>query len=209
MANVYKVCITLTHFGTFEPPLGAPKGPFHEQNKQLSMVIRWPKLTKFGPEYPYWYSGPIWAWWSFKGPKCHIWDYLEPENGLFCSWKGPLGAPRGGPKGPKMGQWYIPCKHWPFDPLCGVWNQIWCHTRLPEGTKEPVGGIGDPSWPPPGPPKPCPDPQTPPKALLTPPLTPLTPPLAPLTTRKCKNAPKWKTAQNWQKWPKMAQKWKL
>ena len=33
-------------------------------------------------------------------------------------------------------------------------------------------------------------------------------PLAPLTTRKCKNAPKWKTAQNWQKWPKMAQKWK-
>ena len=36
MANVYKVCITLTHFGTFEPPLGAPKGPFHEQNKPLS-----------------------------------------------------------------------------------------------------------------------------------------------------------------------------
>ena len=36
MANVYKVCITLTHFGTFEPPLEAPKGPFHEQNKPLS-----------------------------------------------------------------------------------------------------------------------------------------------------------------------------
>ena len=36
MANVYKVCITLTHFGTFEPRLGAPKGPFHEQNKPLS-----------------------------------------------------------------------------------------------------------------------------------------------------------------------------
>ena len=47
-------------------------------------------------------------------------------------------------------------------------------------------------------------PKPPPKPLHRLPLTPLTPPLAPVTTRKCKNAPKWKTAQNWKKGPKMA-----
>ena len=74
MANVYKVCITLTHFWTFEPPWEPPKGRFMSKTSRFQapnsleygllapeMVIRWPKLTKFGPEYPYWYSGPIWA----------------------------------------------------------------------------------------------------------------------------------------------------
>ena len=73
MANVYKVCITLTHFGTFEPPWEPPKGHFMSKTSRFQasnslecgllapeMVIRWPKLTKFGPEYPYWYFGPIW-----------------------------------------------------------------------------------------------------------------------------------------------------
>ena len=76
------------------------------------------------------------------------------------------------------------------------------------GDKRARWGYRRPLLAPPEPPKPCPDPPNPPKPLHRPPLTPLTPPLAPLTTRKCKNAPKWKTAQNWQKWPKMAQKWK-
>ena len=35
MANVYKVCITDPFLDPW-PSLGAPKGPFHEQNKSLS-----------------------------------------------------------------------------------------------------------------------------------------------------------------------------
>ena len=130
-----------------------------------------------------------------------------PYLGLFGAWKRlvllmkrPVGGSQVGPKGPKMGQWYIPCKHWPFDPLCGVWNQIWCHTRLPEGTKEPVGGIGDPSWPPPGPPKPCPDPPN--WSVITPYDVQW-----PKNFNPPKNGPK--TARKWPKMrnrPKMGQK---
>ena len=83
---------------------------------------------------------------------------IRPDSGLFwaskwlvCSRNGPLRASKGDPKGPKIGHWYLLCKHWPVGPLCGVWNQIWCSTRLPEGQKSA------------------------PKGSSRPPLTPLTP----------------------------------
>ena len=56
----------------------------------------------------------------------------------------PFRSHQGGPKGPKMGQWCLPWKHWPIGPLCGVWNPIWCHTRHPDGQKLRCRGQADP-----------------------------------------------------------------
>ena len=47
--------------------------------------------------------------------------------------------PPGGPRGPATGQCCIPSKAKLVEPICGVWNQIWCRTRLPEGQKNPTG----------------------------------------------------------------------
>ena len=149
-------------FGPLGPPWVPPKGRFMSKTSLFKapnslehgflapeMVTRWPKLvqnTRMG------YSGPNL---DNLGHLMTISGAKRPYSGLFGGWKRlvllikrPFGGPQGGPKGPKMCQWYIPCKHWPLEPLCGVWNQIWCHTGLPEGKKELFGGPADPSWPP-------------------------------------------------------------
>ena len=51
----------------------------------------------------------------------------------------------GGAQGSKNGPAIVSCKHWSFEPLCGVWKQIWCPTRLPEVKKEIFGGPADTS----------------------------------------------------------------
>ena len=118
MANVYKVCITLTHFWTFEPPWEPPKGRFMSKTSRFQapnsleygllapeMVIRWPKLSKFCPKYP------ILVFWTNLGHLVTISGAKKPCSRLFGAlkrlvllMKRPFGGTQGGPKGPKMGQ---------------------------------------------------------------------------------------------------------
>ena len=115
MANVYKVGITDPFLDPCPPPLGAPKGLFHEQNKPLSapkygllapeMVIRWPKLSKFCPKYP------ILVFWTNLGHLVTISGAKKPCSRLFGAlkrlvllMKRPFGGTQRGAKGPKMGQ---------------------------------------------------------------------------------------------------------
>ena len=141
LANVSRVGIT-DPLWTFEAPLVAPKGPalgesscFEVLNSTMlgllayEKFIVWPKVTRFGPECSVMVvtTGTI----QF-GPDTWIFGF---QKGFTCSCNGLLGAPRGGPKGPKMGQWCLNWKHWPIGPLCVVWNPIWCRTRHPEGQK--------------------------------------------------------------------------
>ena len=170
-------------FGPLGPPWEPPKGRFMSKTSRFQaqnspeygllapkMVIIWPKLTKFDPEYS------ILVLWINLGHLTTISGAKTPYSRLYGAWKRlvllmkrPFGGTQGGPKGPKMGQRYISCKHWSFEPSCGVWNQIWCTTRLQEVKKEIFGGPADTSWPPPWPPKPCPDPQNPAPTSQTPP----------------------------------------
>ena len=85
------------------------------------------------------------AFWTKSG---HFWpsdDVFRGQKvrfvtvwGLKTAWfapKWPFWSPQGGPKGPKGGQWWLPCKYLKVGPFCGVWNQIWWRTRLLEGQK--------------------------------------------------------------------------
>ena len=95
----------------------------------------WTKSGHFGP------SDDV-----FRGQKARcvtVW-------GLKTAWfapKWPFWSPQGGPKGPKGGQWWLPCKYLKVGPFCGVWNQIWWRTRLLEGQKVSYRGQVDPPWP--------------------------------------------------------------
>ena len=52
--------------------------------------------------------------------------------------------PLGGPRDPATGQCCIPSKAKLVEPICGVLNQIWCHTSLPEGQKSTTGVMQTP-----------------------------------------------------------------
>ena len=86
-------------------------------------------------------SDHIWAiWWPFQRPKGRVRDYSRPQKGLYLLKKWPFESSKKGPEGPEMGQLCLPSDSWPVGPLCGVWNQIWCRARLPEGLKESYRG---------------------------------------------------------------------
>ena len=74
---------------------------------------------------------------TFQGPKTTSSAYHMPFE-----------SSQKGPNRPEMGQWFLPSKYWLVGPLCSVWNQIWCHKRLPEGQKVPYRGKSDPLWTP-------------------------------------------------------------
>ena len=115
--------------------------------------------------------------------------------------------PLRGPRGPETGQWCIPSKPWLVEPICGVWNQIWCRTRLPEGQKSHIGVKQTPLTPlepPQNPPRPPPNPSS------DPPCNQLNPSSYLITHNHSKNpkisteTPKIpKTGKNGQKRPKM------
>ena len=84
--------------------------------------------------------------------------FMDPVNGIFgvsrvpkrvdLLKKWPSESLQKGPKSPEMGQWCLPSEYWPVWPLCGVWNQIWCRTRLPEGLNVSYRGKSDSPEPP-------------------------------------------------------------
>ena len=84
----------------FQPPNSPEYGLLAPE-----MVIRWPKLSKFGPEYP------ILVFWTNLGHLVTISGAKKPCSRLFGAlkrlvllMKRPFGGTQGGPKGPKMCQ---------------------------------------------------------------------------------------------------------
>ena len=104
--------VSLTHFWTFEPPLGAPKRPLCKQIKpfwnprrskkcmyrvQNAFYLWWPPRWSILDQI-----GSIWAiQWPFQRRKGHIWDYWGLKTACFAHVNSPLGASREGPKVPK------------------------------------------------------------------------------------------------------------
>ena len=71
--------------------------------------------------------------------------FLGSQNNMICSKNGLLRAPRRAPEVQKLVSDAYPVN---IDQLCGVWNQIWCRTRLPEGLNVPYRGKSDSPEPP-------------------------------------------------------------
>ena len=164
-------------FGPFGPSWRLPKGLLGANQAVLrpqtvTNLAFWPlKTSSDGPKWPDLVQNAPYRW----SPQVQcilepIYGLLRPSSvtwGLYSLIYWPFGSPQGGPKGPKRGQWCLLCKHWTVGPLCGVWNQIWCRTRLPEGLKVPCSGQSDPllttldsPWPPLHPPNLPKSPQT-------------------------------------------------
>ena len=79
----------------------------------------------------------LWAiWWPFQRPKGRVRESSRPQKELYLLKKWALETSKTGPESPEMGHKCLPSESWPVGPLCCVWNQIWCRTRLPEGLDE-------------------------------------------------------------------------
>ena len=131
------------------------------------------------------------------------WDFLRFQKGFISRVMAYWELPGEAPKVQKSVSDAYPWKHWPFGPLCGVWNPIYCRTRHPGGQKLLSGGQADPFLTtldhPMDPPKPS---QTPLNPFVTFPTTNIIP-LVILQLNSTPTSPLWKP-QKCQKHPQLS-----